>query len=196
MLETIKKKCKEHVQQLFATTNTEKLCYHNYEHTVDVVLRIQTLSPHLNSKQQNLLTIAGWFHDVGYLYGYDQHEHRGMKIAATYLRTDLSAEDITTITQCIEATQLKMPPRNELEEIIKDADIGYGVTEHFFTTGPQLRKEWQFMLNKTYSDKDWELLQYEFLKQVVFYSPKAKATYQPILKQNLNLQLRKIDALA
>ncbi|BDS12623.1 HD domain-containing protein [Aureispira anguillae] len=194
MLIPLEQQIKQYVTQLFEQANTSKLPYHNLEHTIGVVQRIEALSQTLPPRQIALLKIAGWFHDIGYLYGYDQHEDRGIVIARNYLASTLDAVQLDKVSACIEATKTTVKPSNQLEEIIKDADIGYGTTEHFFETGPKLRAEWELMRNKIYNDLDWETLQYDFLQQVVFYSDIAQATYLPILKQNRLLQKQKLNS--
>ena len=114
------------VKQLFDDIDTSHLYYHNYQHTVAVVQQIQVLAKHsnLNPTTINLLSIAGWFHDTGYLYNYHNHEEGSMKIAQDYLQQQgLKQQSIQIVVDCIEATKLTAEPRNHLEEIIKDAEF-------------------------------------------------------------------------
>lgn len=193
MLKRIELQVKDHVTQLFAQANTTNLFYHNYQHTAEVVHRIETLAQDLSTTDLHLLKIAGWFHDLGYLYAYDKHEDRSMVLATDYLKDKLpDHSQITCVAACIEATKMSLKPRNHLEKIIKDADISYGVTQRFRETGTLLRKEWEALLEKKYSDKDWEILQYNFLKTVCFYTDQAKKEYHPILTQNIIQQKKRI----
>jgi HD superfamily phosphodiesterase len=193
MLENLEQDVKKHVTQLFEQADTSKLFYHNYQHTVEVVQRIEALATALDPSDLILLKIAGWFHDVGYLYAYDKHEERGMRLAANYLKNkSIDTAKINLITNCIEATTVSFEPRNLLEKIIKDADIGYGTTERFMQTGALLRKEWEAFLGKVYTEKDWELLQHHFLKTVHFYTDVAQEKYSPVLQQNIAQQKKRI----
>jgi HD superfamily phosphodiesterase len=181
--------CREYIRNLFQESDTSALYYHNYKHTTEVVERISAMSDNLTETDATLLRLAGWFHDVGYLYHYHNHEDRGMLLAAEYFeKTDLKSEQIQIIVSCIEATKLSEEPRNKLEEIIKDADIGFGVTERFFETGKLLRIEWESNLNKFYSDDEWEELQYNFISGVRFYTSYANQHYLPLLKNNIKKQ--------
>jgi predicted metal-dependent HD superfamily phosphohydrolase len=192
MLERLEQEVKEYVTQLFEQADTAKLFYHNYQHTDEVVQRIAVLANHLNPSDLVLLKIAGWFHDLGYLHSYKEHENKGMLLAENYLKNKLDATRISIITGCIEATKMGFKPRNALEKIIKDADIGYGVTEHFMQTGTLLRKEWEVFLGKFYADKDWEILQYKFLTSVQFHTDIAQKKYGFILQQNIVQQKERI----
>ena len=185
MLISIEKQSKKKIRTLFEQADTSTLFYHNIHHTVEVVNLIDLMSSDLCKTDACLLRIAGWFHDVGYLYTYQNHEDRGMHFAHDYLRNiELEDKYIKIITSCIEATKFSIEPRNTLEEIIKDADIGFGVTKEFFKTGPLLRKEWSAKLDKRYSDPEWEKLQLNFLSEVIFYTDFANNNFVPILKKN------------
>ena len=187
--EEIEIQCIEYIKNLFEEKDTSALYYHNYKHTLEVVERISAMSYSLTETEATLLRLAGWFHDVGYLYHYHNHEDRGMLLAAKYFEnTSLKSDQIQIIIQCIEATKLSKNPRSKLEEIIKDADIGFGVTKRFFETGALLRREWESNLNKLYSDDEWEELQYNFISGVSFYTSYAKLHYRPLLENNIKKQ--------
>ncbi|MBL4651037.1 MAG: HD domain-containing protein [Aureispira sp.] len=192
MLEILEQEVKKHVTQLFEQADTAKLFYHNYQHTDEVVQRIAVLTTDLNPSDLFSLKIAGWFHDLGYLHSYKEHEEKGMFLAKNYLKNKLDTTTINLIIGCIEATKMGFKPRNTLERIIKDADIGYGVTERFMQTGTLLRKEWEAFLGKFYTDKDWEILQYEFLTSVQFHTDVAQEKYGPILQQNILQQKNRV----
>ena len=89
MLETLEQEVKEHVIQLFEQADTSKLFYHNYQHTDEVVQRIEALATDLNPSDLVLLKIAGWFHDLGYLHSYKEHEEKGMFLAQNYLKNKI-----------------------------------------------------------------------------------------------------------
>ncbi|MCH2021056.1 MAG: HD domain-containing protein [Saprospiraceae bacterium] len=191
MFSAIEKKSQNKIRNLFDKADTTTLYYHNLRHTIEVVNLIDLMSLDLSDIDASLLRIAGWFHDVGYLYTYHNHEDKGMQIAFDYLRkTELENRYIQIIISCIEATKLSIEPRNKLEEIIKDADIGFGVTNGFFKKGPLLRKEWVAKLEKKHSDLEWEKLQLNFLSEVVFYTDFAKRKLKPILEKNMVLQAK------
>lgn len=192
MLEILEQEVKNHVTQLFEQADTAKLFYHNYQHTDEVVQRIAVLAADLNHSDLVLLKIAGWFHDLGYLHSYQEHEEKGMLLAENYLKNKLDTTTIDFIVGCIEATKMGFKPRNTLEKIIKDADIGYGVTERFMQTGSLLRKEWEAFLGKFYTDKNWEILQYDFLTSVQFHTDIAQEKYGPILQQNIVQQKNRV----
>ena len=58
-----------YVKSLFNDKSSEDLIYHNLNHTTDVVITSEKIgqSSSLDDEQMELLLIAAWFHDVGYL---------------------------------------------------------------------------------------------------------------------------------
>jgi hypothetical protein len=59
-------------------------------------------------------------------------------------------------------------------------------------TGTLLRKEWEAFSEAFYTDDDWEVLQYNFLKTVRFYTEIAQKKYGPILQKNVLQQKKRL----
>lgn len=186
------------VRSLFASHDTAHLHYHSPGHTQEVLQSVIMMAKalDLSEKELALLQVSALWHDVGYLYTYHGHEDKGMELSAAFLsETGCAAADIALVAACIEATKLMQEPRNELEALLSDADLAYGVTEHFFERGPLLRKEWELCLDKHYSELEWEKLQANFLSTVQFHSTFGKTNFAPIVAENLKKQQIRLDAL-
>jgi predicted metal-dependent HD superfamily phosphohydrolase len=186
------------VARLFGSADCSKLLYHSHAHTCEVTARVIEISKvsTLSEAEKTWLLIAAHWHDVGYLSTYHEHEEKGMDLVALFLEEQGVAQtDIDFVRACIEATKLHQTPRNLAESILSDADLAYGVTNHFFERGPLLRKEWELCLGKSYSDVEWEQLQLSFLPEVQFFSPYGQTYYAPIVKANLKKQQICLDAL-
>jgi len=174
------------VQALFEQHPNHQLFFHDFGHTQAVVATVQkmTQAMELSTQQQQLLQIAAWFHDVGYLYTYQQHEAKSIAIARQFLTKKLSDEQLKWITDSIAATELGVEPTSEQAAILKDADLAYGVTHHFRERGPLLRKEWEIHKDKHLTNAEWELLQYNFLQNVKFWSAYGQQHFAPIVERN------------
>ncbi|MEG2102976.1 MAG: HD domain-containing protein, partial [Flavobacterium sp.] len=50
--------------------------YHNFNHTLTVVTAVKELckKEEVSDSDKEVLIIAAWFHDTGYVHGYDNHE--------------------------------------------------------------------------------------------------------------------------
>lgn len=177
-----------HIAELFKKEDTSKLFFHNYAHTVEVVNTVQKMAVEeaLNPKDKEILVLAAWFHDLGYLYSYHEHEAKSITLAKAYLASiNYPEEDLIKLVGCIAATKLSETPNTHLESLLKDADLSYGVTSHFFERGALLRLEWKEQLNKTYTELIWEKLQLNFLSTIEFYSSYAELHFKPIVQDNL-----------
>lgn len=181
------KKVEEYVLELFQQHDTSKLVYHSYRHTAEVVQSIATIANdmHLPDEDCLVLAIAGWFHDVGYLFIYKGHEDKSIELAKAFLQdVAFPPAQLQRVIGCIEATRLGTPPTNVLEQIIADADMAFGTTTQYFERSPLLRLEWEYCLDKHYEPLEWEELQEQFLSQLRFYTPYAQMQFSPIVAQN------------
>lgn len=178
------KASEQFVKQAFAEADTSTLYYHNFFHTSYVVQTIQRMAIdlQLTDNQTEIVLIAGWFHDIGYLFTYHEHEAKSIEIATNFLaKLDYPTSKMTELTQCIEATKVGCEPATTLAAIVKDADLAFGVLYDFKTTGDALRKEWAALLDRHYTETAWETVQIAFLKQIHFYSSYGQKYFQHIV---------------
>ena len=73
MADLLVSKVQAYCKELFTEKLSESFVYHNYQHTERVVdaARIIGRESDLNEDELELITIAAWFHDVGYTEGDD-----------------------------------------------------------------------------------------------------------------------------
>lgn len=190
---------KTYVIQEFKAADTSKLYYHNLAHTKGVVLNVESIikAVELDVEAAFLLKTAAWWHDIGYLYGYEEHEQRGMRLAATLLPPmGFEPKQIEVIVELIAATELGQAPKSTLQALLADADLAYGVTQNFIACGNQLRKEWAWYKNQSYTEKEWLKSQLKFLQSVNFHSDFGKKNYQPLVKENLKKISQQLASLS
>ncbi len=122
-----------------------KLTYHNFWHTrEDVLPGCQRLAHQIgvSEAEMNLLEVSVAFHDLGFVEDYVNHELIGARIAAQTLPNfGFSEREITAVMGMIMATRLPQTPRNLLEEIMADADLGVLGRNDFFERNASLREE-------------------------------------------------------
>lgn len=193
----LEQKIAYYVHTCFQKEAPQHLYYHSYAHTKEVVERVKVLVVLEEGKTAStlwhLLSLAAWLHDIGYLYGYENHEELGMEIAAQQLKAILPTEELTLITNSIYATKLEVDPTDTAGALLKDADLSYGITERFFERGKLLRKEWKMMRAIDYKDQAWDELQYRFLCQVDFFSKAGHQHYAKSLQENILQQKKLLD---
>jgi len=136
----------QYVTNLFNEDKNEHLPYHNWYHTKKVVGHCNEIAKHylLDEKQQLILQIAAWFHDVGHLFGgWKNHEALSVSMMQDFMDQNhpKAGEILIPIAQCIMATKLPPEPSSLLDEIICDADNYHFGTTAFTKTDPLVRKE-------------------------------------------------------
>jgi predicted metal-dependent HD superfamily phosphohydrolase len=189
-------KTRSYITALFEQEDKVELTFHNFAHTQEVVARVEQLAQvaGLPQKDIEILVLAAWFHDIGYLYGYSKHEAKSILLAQAFFNTqNVPTAMLEKIIACIEATEVGIAPKSRLQALLKDADLAYGCTEYFFERGPLLRQEWSYCLSKDYSNQQWENIQYHFICNVKFWSPEAKDLYASIRTINEIRQLKEIE---
>ncbi len=163
--------------------------YHNLQHTLGVVNAVTILcdSENLDSSERELLLLAAWFHDLGYINGYTNHEDSGCAIVCDFLKEKgKSEQDIAKVTRLIQATAMEYVPQTLFEKIIKDADYYHLFEENYLETCQILREEWQNTEDKSFSDKDWAIENLDFLMHKHhFYTDFALLHWQPLKEKNI-----------
>ena len=116
----------KYIARLLTKQIPDGLFFHNLRHTISVVRGVRDISKHLqiNKEQLEILELAAWFHDSGYIVTYDHHELESQKLAKAFLKeVNYPTEKIKQVLACIEATKMPQQPHNLLEMVICDADL-------------------------------------------------------------------------
>ena len=122
----------EKVEQYVTNLLTEKLhkhiYFHNLKHTRQVRDAAREIGEKMkiNDKEKELIEIAIWFHDTGFIKDYINHEEESAKIAEAFLKEQNYPEDkIKIIKKAILKTSLETLPDSKIEKIIRDADLAH-----------------------------------------------------------------------
>ncbi len=184
---------KEYIFDLLDFGLKENLCYHNLNHTKDVIEVVEVLgwTEHVTDKDILLLKTAAAYHDTGFLVKYKGHEQTGAGIARGSLkRYGYKKKQIESIASMILATQLPQNPNTLLEEILCDADLDNFGREDFFDKGTLIRKELEGQGIKM-SDKDWYEGTLKLLENHEYFTESAKELRQNKKADNL-AELKKL----
>ena len=179
----------KHATSLLRTKLPHDYTYHNLGHTQRVVKSTKELieGEKTGEKDAKHLIIAAWFHDVGYIHGFENHEEKSKDIASDFLsKHDVSDEDISTISNLILATKMGYDPQNSSEKIIRDADCAHFKSKRFFEITELLRNEWEETVEKEYNDINWTKENVSFFTQYhKFYTDYAINNWQKGKDKNL-----------
>ena len=173
-------KIEKYVKDLMSKIVKENGHYHNLNHTLEVLdVSYQiSLAENITLDEIEIIKIAAWFHDTGYVVGCEGHEKQSALYAKDYLLNESYPEDrIELVAGCINATRIPQSPKNKIEEILCDADLHHLGLPSSDARAELLRQEIELLKNITFTDKEWFSLSVNFLKQHKYFTNYAKERY-------------------
>lgn len=173
---------------LFKDSLNSNYTYHNFLHAQYVVSKAREIAAveNVNEADTDLLIIAAWFHDTGYVVGEENHEVKSCEIAERFLREhQLGEAEIEKVKQLILATNLSNTPQNLDEMIIRDADCAHVGSSDFDGLSSQMKRELELKTGGEISEGEWDIMNYNFLTKIHrFYTDYALREWQPTKLKN------------
>ncbi|APU66838.1 MAG: Pycsar system effector family protein [Bacteroidota bacterium] len=182
-------KADKFVEELFKEKLPNTFIYHNYQHTQRVVKSTKELidKSEINVKDEEALMVAAWMHDTGYTKTYAGHEEESAKIAESFLKENNATQElIDRVKELILATNFSYQPKDQGEEIIRDADSSHFGKDYFGETSELLRQELELHRIKTYTATEWLNENIKVLTEKhQFYTDYAIKEWEPKKQENL-----------
>jgi HD superfamily phosphodiesterase len=179
----------EFVSKLLKDKLSNLYSYHNFNHTQSVVNATTELcnNEKVEAEDKELLLVAAWFHDTGYVKGFENHENESVKIASEFLKErNQSQEFIAKVSQLISATAKEYIPKSHLEKIIKDADYIHIISSEYVSSCELLRLELKNTGIVNFSNLEWATENFDFLlNKHRFYTDYAQKNWQPLKEKNM-----------
>ena len=189
----ILKLTEEYVQNKLKSGTPDDFVYHDIDHTREVVEACEKLGKKsgLQDDEMEILLIAAWFHDIGYLETRDDHEEESAREVGKFLSQNNFPENKSKrVISAIMATKLPTSPKDKLEEVLCDADLLHVGKKEFFDKSEFLRVEFERKDGKTINDLDWITKNINFIISHKFYTQFAREQYEEQKNANL-LKLQK-----
>lgn len=197
---TLVNQVQDFVSHLMESKLSSVYTYHNFDHTTGVVNAVNRLCDEekISLLDREILLIAAWFHDTGYANGCTKHEDSSTEIATHFLKEKGKSEEyIAKISDLIKATTKEYVPQTLLEKIIKDADYYHILNDDYIFECEGLRKEWENIEDKVFTDIEWAKENEFFLSKVhQFYTPYAIENWQPLKEKNIKRLRKKIKKMS
>lgn len=195
----IAQKAENFVFQLFKDSLSSDYIYHNFNHTLRVVNSVKILieNENISPDDAELLLVASWFHDSGYIEGGENHEKRSSTIAEAFLKdNNFPEEKIEKVKLLILATEMDREPQSHLDKIMRDADCSHFGDSNYFNYCDLLKDEWKMTLGKDFSKLEWAESNLNFfLNGHRFYTNYAQQNWQPQKDANIAIIQDKIKTL-
>jgi predicted metal-dependent HD superfamily phosphohydrolase len=198
MSEEFVNQVRDYVSNYYRENSPPENVYHNLIHTSEVVDAVKEIAQAegINDEDLELILLAAWFHDLGYIKTCNGHEDISMEFARKYLNEKkYPAEKIQKITSIIDATKMPQQPKNKLEEILCDADLCHLGTKNTEQKGDLFRLEMEKRCEKVVTDEEWLEISVDFMNQHRFFTGYAIEKFG--VQKNINLiriekQLKKL----
>jgi predicted metal-dependent HD superfamily phosphohydrolase len=186
------------VTDLFEKQLPEWAHYHNIEHTRKVVSECRKIGKVLKLDDNDLevLTVAGWFHDTGYIRKRKSNETEGAAIARAFLQKEkLSRPMIQKVVGCIMATKMPQRPRNILQKVICDADLASLGKKTFLRENELFRRETIESENSDFDLRRWLLRTETLLDNHRFHTSYGKKILERGRLRNIGIIRKLIEKM-
>lgn len=200
-MDSILKKAETFVLNCFNDNLNPNFVYHNFFHTQFVVSKINEIiqGEDLTETEEEILLLAGWFHDIGYTINREKHEDHSISIAKDFLtQNKYDKKNTENVIDCIATTKLNEKPTSLLEKIMQDADYSHLASANYVKISNQLRTEFENTGCRVYSDQEWLEENIKVFNEHKYYTKYANLNWNSnknenliILKKNLIKQLKK-----
>ncbi|MEO1257474.1 MAG: Pycsar system effector family protein [Bacteroidota bacterium] len=180
--------------------------FHDIQHVRNVVGAVKLVGEGcgINGRQIELLQLAAWFHDTGYVEGAEGHEERSCKFAVDFLsRHNVPEQDLDVITRCIMATKLPFKPKDLLEEVMCDGDLSHLGKDIYWDRCGRLRQELLMTRSIMMSEQEWIQFEIDFMGNHHYFTEAAQDLYgkrkekhiRQLVKQKQRLNPTKVDSV-
>lgn len=163
--------------------------FHSLAHTQNVVIAAEEMAQYyqLQDEDHASLSMAAWFHDVGFLTGEPNgHEEVSKEMAGKFLRENQADEAfIQRVLAAIDSTRMPQSPGNLIEQILCDADLYHLGTDEFWEKSKHLREELNAISKENITKKQWRKININFLENHNYFTDYARRKLQPGKERNL-----------
>ena len=180
--------------------------FHDFQHVKNVVEAVRVIGSKsgVTDRELELLQLAAWFHDTGYIEGAEGHEERSCKFAVAFFsKYNFAEQDLDVITRCIMATKLPFKPKDLLEEIMCDADLSHLGKKIYWDRCGRLRQEFLLTRSIVMSEQEWTKFEMDFMGNHKYFTKAATELYakrkekhiKQLKKQQLRLNPTEVESV-
>jgi len=194
----ITKLAEEYASNMLLERSPKHNLYHSLEHTKEVVSSAMEIcfGEKRSEQEIEMLTIAAWFHDLGYVEKTTGHEEISAMFASNFLiNQNYEQSKIDVIIGCILATKVPQHPKNALEKIMCDADLNHLGRSSFIERNNLFRTEFEHYFGRKLTESEWLIKSIEFVTQHNYFTDYAQKAFSEIQNENLMLLQKQLDAL-
>ena len=185
-----------HVELLFSTRKPDWVRYHTLEHAKTVAEAAGEIGVACGLSKEDLevVILAAWFHDTGYLERIEGHEDRSVELATSFLGGKGYAQDrVAKVAGCIRATKMPQNPKNLIEEVLCDADIAHLASKDFLESTERVRYEIEHHMSRKLTEIDWLSMNTNFVASHRYRTDCARSKYAQGQADNLKVLRERLN---
>lgn len=187
---------KRFIQYFFKKNISANRHFHNISHTEFVVAKCNELSEYYKLKgcDKEALTIAAWFHDIGYCVSATEHERYSVDQALKFLSDNSCSTELkNAVENLILSTTYPVSPSSLTQKIICDADMAHlGSPEYFMWSG-LLKREVDHFSGNPVTLSQWNKQNILFFQAHQYFTGYANESWAPQKEKNLQELLHEVD---
>jgi predicted metal-dependent HD superfamily phosphohydrolase len=179
---------RQFVLHLFNQKNDPRLVFRNYRQATEIAKTVNQLAQEngLTESEWEAAELAAWFVNVGYLFDYQNPEHKSIELAEKFFAAHhLTPEKKTAIVTTLKAVFSDPSPKTPEAQVLSDAVRAVCYCINYAENVPLMRLELDLLLNQQFNKEDWARHQVSQLLNTRFYTAQAKIMYEPQLAANL-----------
>lgn len=198
-MSTLVEKAESFVVNLLNEKLDNRFVYHGISHTMRVVEKSNelALATNLNEKDKELLLVAAWFHDTGFIIHPENHEAESVKIAKDFLdKQEVDAIFVASVTSLIMSTKMDVVPETILDKLLRDADCSHLGSKKYTEYSQLLHKETELINDVSIPESKWLLSNINFLtNEHQFYSDIAVKKWEKQKSKNLAQLIKSVKKI-
>jgi predicted metal-dependent HD superfamily phosphohydrolase len=181
-------KARAHVKAFLKEKKPEWIRFHTFEHAKAVVKACKEIgaASRLSEGDLEVVTLAAWFHDTGYVEVVGGHEEKSVRIAVSFLRENGFPDDkIAQVAGCIRATEMPQSPESLTEQVLCDADIAHLASQDLPRVSELIRSEIEHQMGRRLGEVEWLTMNIDFIAGHRYFTDYAQAKFREQLEKNV-----------
>ena len=169
--------------------------YHNFSHIADCLAEFDSAKD--LARQTDAVELAIWFHDAIYDTRAQDNEEKSAELARRYIAdAGGDAEFCSSVAALVLATKAHDSSMHPDAPLLVDVDLSIlgQPSERFRTYEAQIRREYEWVPDKIFSEKRAEILGRFLARQRIYSTEPFFAKYEKQARANLQDSVRKLRA--
>lgn len=188
---------KRFVRSFIKSNISSQRYFHNIEHTEFVVENAIQIAKYyaLDGNDRIAVTVAAWFHDIGYCFSAMDHESYSVNQALQFLDENKCPLEIKGMVEdLILSTKTPVRPSSLTQEIICDADMAHLGSPNYFMWSDRLKREVDHFSGKPVTLYHWNEQNIRFFQAHRYFTGYANENWALQKERNLQELLYQVGA--